>query len=110
MKKSSVIGAIVFVGLLLFCAFSQGGFLAGMKVLGEIVNIFGTAFVFLLKAIFSIPELAQELTKRILTTLLVWTFYGFGLYGTDKNEKIIWGVMGAIASAAVTFLTWVGMF
>ncbi len=108
MKRNSIIGGVVVVGLLLFCAFNQGGFLAGMKVLGEIVNVFGTAFVFLLKAIFSIPELAQELTKRILTTLLVWTFYGVGLRGTEK--KIIWGVMGAIASAAVTFLTWVGMF
>ena len=107
MKKTIPFG-VVFIGLLLFCAFSQGGFLAGMKVLGEIVNIFGTVFVFLLKAVFSIPELAQELTKRILTTLLVWTFYGFGLYGAEK--KIIWGVMGAVASAAVTALAWVGMF
>ena len=107
MKRKSIIGGVVVIGLLLFCAFSQGGFLAGMKVLGEIVNIFGTVFVFLMKAIFSIPELAQELTKRILTTLLVWTFYGFGLYGTEK--KIIWGVMGAIASASVTVLAWVGM-
>lgn len=108
MRRKSIIGGVVVVGLLLFCAFSQGGFLAGMKVLGEIVNIFGTVFVYLLKAVFSIPELAQELTKRILTTLLVWTFYGVGLRGTEK--KIIWGVMGAIASAVCTVLAWIGMF
>lgn len=108
MKRNSIIGGVVVIGLLLFCAFSQGGFLAGMKVLGEIVNVFGTVFVYLLKAVFSIPELAQELTKRILTTLLVWTFYGFYLHGKEKT--IIWSIMGAIASAVVTVLAWVGMF
>lgn len=107
MKKYLAFGT-AFIGMLLYCAFSQGGFLAGMKVLGEIVNVFGTVFVFLLKAIFSIPELAQELTKRILTTLLVWTFYGFYLHGKEKT--IIWSIMGAIASAVVTVLAWVGMF
>lgn len=107
MKKFLGFGT-AFIGLILFCAFSQGGFLAGMKVLGEIVNIFGTVFVYLLKAVFSIPELAQEITKRVLTTVLVWCIYGFGLRGTEK--KVIWGIMGAIASVVCTVLAWVGMF
>ena len=108
MKKSSAVGAIVLVGLLLYCAFSQGGFLVGMRTLGEIVNVFGTAFVSILKVAFSIPELAQEITKRVFTTVLVWGIFGFGLRGTEK--KVIWGIMGAIASVVCTVLAWVGMF
>ena len=47
MKKQAV-GIVILVGLILFCAF-QSSFLGGLQVLGEIVNIFGTLFVWLLK-------------------------------------------------------------
>ncbi|MBQ7171048.1 MAG: hypothetical protein IJR89_02095 [Clostridia bacterium] len=106
--KRTVIGIVVLAGLVLYCTFSTGGFVAGMRALGDIVNIFGTVFVELLKAIFAIPEMAQEITKRIITTILVWAVYGFGLRGTEK--KIAWGVMGAVASVICTVLSWVGMF
>ena len=107
MKKYLAFGT-AFIGLLLYCAFSQGGFLVGMRTLGEIVNVFGRAFVSILKVAFSIPELAQEITKRVFTTVLVWGFYGVSLHGNEKT--IIWSIMGAIASAVVTVLAWVGMF
>lgn len=107
MKKAGI-GIVIFVGLILYCVFSTGGFLAGMRILGEIINIFGTVIVWTLKAIFSIPDLAQEIVKRVITTILVWAIYGFGLRGTEK--KIAWGIMGAVASVICTVLSWIGMF
>lgn len=82
--------------------------MAGMRILGEIINIFGTVIVWVLNAIFSIPDLAQEITKRVITSILVWAIYGFGLRGAEK--KIAWGIMGAVASVICTVLAWVGMF
>ena len=73
-KKSggvNVVGPLIIVGLILFCAF-QSSFLDGLKILGEIVNIFGTLFVFVFKLVFSIPQVAEEVLKRVVTTLLVW--------------------------------------
>ena len=106
--KKTIICALVLVGLILYCAFSAGGFLSGMKVLGEIVNIFGTVFVSIISSLFSIPDVAKEITKSVLTTVLVWTFYGFSLHGAEK--KLVWRIAGAFASLICTALAWVGMF
>lgn len=106
--KKTIIGVVVLVGLILYCAFSTGGFLAGMRILGEIINIFGTVFVSIFNALFSIPELAQEIVKRVLTTILVWVAFGVGLRGAEK--KLAWGIMGGVASLICTALSWVGMF
>ena len=43
-NEVNIIGPLIIVGLILFCAF-QNSFLGGLKTLGEIVNIFGTVFV-----------------------------------------------------------------
>ena len=70
MNKKTIIGPLILVGLILFCVF-QHSFLDGLKILGEIVNIFGTVFVFVFKFIFSIPQVAEEIIKRVVTTLLI---------------------------------------
>lgn len=83
--KRKIIGIMVFVGLILYSAFSAGGFLTGMRTLGEIVIFFGLVFVKLFNAVFSIPEVAQEITKRVITTLLVLCAFGVGLRGQEEN-------------------------
>ena len=108
MKKRYLVTGLIIIGLVLFCAFSEGGFIVGLRILGEIVNIFGTALVGVLNAFFSIPILAQEITKRVITTILVWTVFGFSLRGSEKKVAEI--IMGAVASAICTVLSWIGMF
>lgn len=105
--KINIVGPLILVLALLIYAFSQGVWV-GLNLLGDIVNIFGTVFIWLLNFIFSIPEVAQEIVKRILTTLLVWGFFGFSLYKSEK--KFAYGVMGAVASVLCTILSWLGMF
>ena len=112
MSKKSFIGPLILVGLILFCAF-QSSFLDGLKILGEIVNIFGTVFVFVFKAIFSIPQVAEEVLKRIITTLLVlglcvwWSVDDF----RDKAEmKIVNLIAKGIVAILFAVLSWIGMF
>lgn len=62
--KINIVGSLILVLALLIYAFSQG-FWVGLNLLGDIVNIFGTVFIWLLNFIFSIPEVAQEIVKRI---------------------------------------------
>lgn len=108
MKKQAV-GIVVLVGLILFCAF-QSSFLGGLQVLGEIVNIFGTLFVWFLKLIFSIPQVAEEIIKRALTTLLIAIFTTMWCV-QDKTEKKIVGIIAKIIVAIImVLLSWVGLF
>lgn len=108
MKKQTV-GIVVLVGLILFCAF-QSSFLSGLQVLGEIVNIFGTVFVWLLKFIFSIPQVAEEIIKRVLTTLLI-AFFTTWWCVQDKTEKKVVGIIAKIIVAVfMAILSWVGLF
>ncbi len=108
MKKQAV-GTVILVGLILFCAF-QNSFLSGLQVLGEIVNIFGTVFVWLLKLIFSIPQVAEEIVKRVLTTLLIAVFTMWWCI-QDKTEKKMVGIIAKIIVAVImAILSWVGLF
>ena len=51
--KINIVGPLILVLALLIYAFSQG-FWVGLNLLGDIVNIFGTVFIWLLNFIFSI--------------------------------------------------------
>lgn len=102
--KKIILPIIGFIGLILFCVLYQDGFCAAMIILGQIINIFGTAIIFVLNQILSIPEIAQEIAKRLLTTLLVWIVYGTSLYKTEK--KLVWGIMGGIASIICSVIAW----
>lgn len=114
-KKSggvNVVGPLIIVGLILFCAF-QSSFLDGLKILGEIVNIFGTLFVFVFKLVFSIPQVAEEVLKRVVTTLLVWGLSAWWCVDdfSDKVEiKIVNIIAKGIVAILFTVLSWIGMF
>ena len=111
-KKSggvNVVGSLIFVGLILFCAF-QSSFLDGLKILGEIVNIFGTLFVFVFKLVFSIPQVAEEVLKRIITTLLVLGLSAWWCVDDGLEQKIVDIITKGIVAILFTVLSWIGMF
>ena len=109
MSKKSFIGPLILVGLILFCAF-QSSFLDGMKLLGEIVNIFGTVFVWLIKFIFSIPQVAEEIIKRVATTLLVLALSACWCIDDYKEQKIVNIIAKIIVAILFTILSWIGLF
>ena len=112
MNRKSIIFPLLLVLALVIYAFSQG-FWTGLNLLGEIVNIFGTLFVWIFKFVFSIPQVAEEVLKRIITTLLVW---GLSVWWcvddfSDKEEiKIVNIIAKGIVAILFTVLSWVGMF
>ena len=112
MNRKSIIFPLLLVLALLIYAFSQG-FWVGLNLLGEIVNIFGTVFVWLFKFIFSIPQVAEEVLKRIVTTLLVWGLSAWWSVDdfSDKIEiKIVNIIAKGIVAILFTVLSWIGMF
>lgn len=111
-NQINFIGPLILVGLILFCAF-QSSFLDGLKILGEIVNIFGTVFVWVFKLIFSIPQVAEEVLKRIVTTLLVWglcAWWSVDDFRDSAELKIVNIIAKGIAAILFTVLSWIGMF
>lgn len=109
MSKKIFIGSLILVGLILFCAF-QSSFLDGMKLLGEIINVFGAVFVCLLKLIFSIQFVAEKIIKRIITTILVWGVCAWCCIDSDEEIKIVNIVINVIVAILFTVLSWIGMF
>ena len=109
MNKKSFIGPLILVGLILFCAF-QSSFLDGLKILGEIVNIFGTLFVWLIKFIFSIAQVAEEIIKRVVTTLLVLVLSTMWCVDDYKEQKIVNIIAKVIVAIIFAVLSWIGMF
>ena len=109
MNKKTIIGPLILVGLILFCAF-QSSFLDGLKILGEIVNIFGTLFVWVFKLIFSIPQVAEEIIKRVVTTLLILGLSTWWCVEDIVEKKIVNIIAKGIVAILFTLLSWIGMF
>ena len=109
MNKKTIIGPLVLVGLILFCAF-QHSFLDGLKILGEIVNIFGTVFVWVFRLIFSIPQVAEEIIKRVVTTLLILGLSTWWCVEDIVEKKIVKIIAKGIVAILFTLLSWIGMF
>ena len=110
-KKSgiNIIAPLLLLLALVVYAFSTG-FINGVHLLGDILNIFGTVFVWLLKLIFSIPQVAEEIVKRGLTTLLIAVFTMWWCI-QDKTEKKVVGIIAKIIVAVfMAILSWVGLF
>lgn len=105
----SIVALLIIVGLILFCAF-QNSFLSGLKTLGEIVNILGAVFVWLIKLIFSIPQLAEEILKRIITTLLVLILSAWWCVDDVKEQQIVKVISKVIVAILFAVLSWIGMF
>ena len=108
MSKKSIVGPLILVGLILFCSF-QSSFLDGMKLLGEIINIFGTVFVWLIKFIFSIPQVAEEIIKRVVTTLLVLVLSAWWCVDDYKEQKIVNIIAKVVVTIIFAVLSWIGM-
>lgn len=108
-KKSSVVPALIFLLALVVYAFSTG-FLNGIHLLGEIVNIFGTVFVWLIKLIFSIPQLAEEIMKRIITTLLILALSAWWCVDDVREKQIVKIIAKIIVAILFAVLSWIGMF
>ena len=107
-NATNILGPLIIVGLILFCAF-QNSFLGGLKTLGEIVNIFGTVFVWLIKLLFSIPQLA-EIMKRIITTLLILALSAWWCIDDVREKQIVNIISKIIVAILFAVLSWIGMF
>ena len=107
MSKKSFIGPLILVGLILFCAF-QSSFLDGLKILGDILNIFGSIFVCIIGFIWEIPIVGQKIIKRCVTTIIIAVIFGKSL-GESENKILTWIIGGAV-SLFCAVLSWVGMF
>ena len=111
-KKSggiNIVGPLILVLALVIYAFSQG-FWTGLNLLGEIVNIFGTLFVFVFKFIFSIPQVAEEITKRVVTTLLILGLSTWWCVEDIVEQKIVNIIAKIIVAILFAVLSWIGMF
>ena len=109
MSKKTIIGPLILVGLILFCAF-QHSFLDGLKILGEIVNIFGAVFVWVFKLIFSVPQVAEEIIKRVVTTLLILGLSTWWCVEDVVEQKIVNIIAKIIVAILFAVLSWIGMF
>lgn len=103
----NVVGPLIIVGLILFCAF-QHSFLDGLKILGEIVNIFGTLFVWVIGFIWDIPIIGQKIIKNCVTTIIIVVFFGTSL--SKSENKILTWIIGGAVSLFCAVLSWIGMF
>lgn len=108
-KKSSIVPALIVLLALVVYAFSTG-FLNGIHLLGDILNIFGTVFVWLIKLIFSIPQLAEEIIKRIITTLLILALSAWWCVDNVREKQIVKIFAKIIVAVSFAVLSWIGMF
>lgn len=108
-KKSSVVPALIILLALVIYAFSTG-FLNGIHLLGDILNIFGTVFVWLIKLMFSIPQLAEEIMKRIITTLLILALSAWWCIDDVREKQIVKIIAKIIVAILFAVLSWIGMF
>lgn len=108
-NEINILGPLIIVGLILFCAF-QNSFLGGLKTLGEIVNIFGTVFVWLIKLMFSIPQLAEEIMKRIITSLLIFALSAWWCVDDVREKQVVNIISKVIVAILFAVLSWIGMF
>lgn len=102
-NRINIVGPLIIVGLILFCAF-QNSFLDGMKLLGEIVNIFGTVFVWVIGFIWDIPVIGQKIIKNCVTTIIIVVFFGTSL--RKSENKILTWIVGGGVSIVCAFLSW----
>lgn len=108
-KKSSVVPALIVLLALVVYAFSTG-FLNGIHLLGDILNIFGTVFVWLIKLMLSIPQLAEEIMKRVITTLLILALSAWWCVDDVREKQIVKIISKIIVAILFAVLSWIGMF
>lgn len=107
MSKKGLIAPLLIILALVVYAFSQG-FWTGVNLLGDIINIFGTIFVLLIKLIWNIPVMGQKIIKRCITTIIIAIVFGTTL--SKSENKILTWIIGGGVSLVCLVLSWIGMF
>lgn len=103
-KKGLNIAPLVLIAALIMYAFSTGGFWAGVYLLSDILNIFGTIFVSIVGFVWNIPVVGQKVIKNCITTIIIAVIFGVSL---NKSEnKIASLVIGGIVSLVCLLLSW----
>ena len=102
-KKSgiNIIAPLFLLLALVVYAFSTG-FINGVHLLGDILNIFGSLFVAILNLIWNIPIIGQKIIKNAITTIIILVIWG--KYETDN--KILKFAVGGGVSLICLLLTW----
>lgn len=103
-KKGFSIAPLVLIAALIIYAFSTGGFWAGVHLLGDILNIFGTIFVWVIGFIWNIPVVGQKVIKNCITTIIIAVVFGTSL--SKSENKIASLVVGGIVSLVCLLLSW----
>ena len=106
-SEFNIVGPLMLVLALLIYAFSHG-FWTGLNLLGDIINIFGTVFVWLIKLIWNIPVMGQMIIKRCVTTIIIIVFFGTSL--SNSENKILTLIIGGGVSLVCLVLSWIGLF
>lgn len=102
-KKSSVVPALIFLLALVVYAFSTG-FLNGIHLLGDILNIFETIFVFMINLIWNIPVIGQKIIKNCITTIIIIVILGTSLSKVENKVASI--IIGGGVSLVCAILAW----
>lgn len=103
-KKEFSIAPLVLIAALIMYAFSTGGFWAGVHLLSDILNIFGTIFVSIIGFIWNIPVVGQKVIKNCITTIIIAVIFGTSL--SKSENKIASLVIGGIVSLICLILSW----
>ena len=104
MKKRFSLSPLLFLISLIIYAFSIGGFWEGVHLLGDILNVFGAIFVWVIGFIWNIPVVGQKIIKNCITTVIIFILFGTSLNKSDN--KIASLVIGGIVSLVCLLLSW----
>lgn len=107
--NKQAIGFVILLALVVITAFVKGGFIGGLHILSEIINIIGYLFVSVFKFIFSIPQVAEEITKRVVTTLLILGLSTWWCVDDYKEQKIVNIIAKVVVAIIFAVLSWIGM-
>ena len=103
MNKRLLVFLSIVVFALIVYAFSQG-FLNGIHLLGDILNIFGMIFVSMLNLIWNIPVIGQKIIKNCITTIIIVIIFGTSL--SNAENKAASFIIGGGVSLVCAFLAW----
>ena len=102
-KRINVVGPLIIVLAIVIYAFSKG-FWEGVNLLGEIVNIFGTLFVWVIGFIWDIPIIRQKIIKNCITTIIIIVIFGTSL--SKAENKVASIIIGGGVSLVCAILAW----
>lgn len=103
-KRTTIIYILIFLlTLVVVYAFSTG-FLNGVHLLGDILNILGAMVTSLLCLIWNIPVMGQKMIKNSITTIIIILVFGSSL--SKSENKVMSLVIGSGVSLVCAVLVW----